>query len=111
MTTTPSTKPKTIADVVRLLVTQAIQNGEARHEFRGVTYGARVTTDEDGKKSGEVWKVVRGQRACVGDAVNRAGYETFATGVISFGSSGSDLYNHISFNDDGTPVAYGTWRH
>lgn len=111
MTTSPSTKPKTIADVVRLLVAQAVQSGEARYEFRGATYGAKVTADEVGKKSGQVWKMVGGERGCMSyEHLCRAGYETLPHGVIDVATGRSDFYNSIHFNDDGTPVAYGTWR-
>lgn len=58
-TTTPSTKPRTVADVVLRLLAQAQQDGEAHYEFRGVTYGAKVTTDERDRGSAELWKLNR----------------------------------------------------
>jgi hypothetical protein len=103
-------KPKSIADVVRLLVTQAEQNGEAEYVFRGVTYAAKVVVDSDNRKRGEVWKVVHQQRACVGEPVCKAGFETLPHGVIDYASGRTDFYNSVYFNEDGTTVAYGTWR-
>ena len=110
-TITPGTKPKTIAEVVRLLVAQAIQNGEAFHMFRAVGYGASVVVAEDGKREGEVWKMVDGERCCIDyDHLCRSGYETLPHGFIDVATGYRDFYSSFHFNDDGSLVAYGTWR-
>ena len=60
MTTSLTTvRPKNFVDVMSLLLVQAAEHSEASYEFRGVTYGATVTTDERDRSSAELWKMNR----------------------------------------------------